>query len=440
MVKIIITAVAFIFFSTLVAAQPPTREELEKQRQQLKNEIEQTEKMLNENKTKTKGTYIEWKGITNKVNLQERVIDNINRDIDLLDNNIYGINRDINRYDRLLDTLKQEYAKSMVYAYKNRSNYEFLNFIFSAASFNDAIKRIAYLKSYRTYREMQGENILRTQELRRQRVEALGGVKEKKNVVLDNKSREMDLLEKQKEEKDRILAALKKQGKQLNTQYAAKKKQLSKVSNAITAAIKKATDEARKAAIAKAAEEEKNRVANEKANVKISTSSSSTNTKSITTNTKRTEPKKQEDFPLNAENTVLNEKFENNRGILPWPVQHGYILMNFGPNKLPSGKTEIDNPGLSIGTDIGAAVKAVFNGTVSNVINVEEMQVVMIQHGRYFTSYSNLSGVTVQKGQTVTSGQVIGKAMSNDDGIGEVDFIMSNAKSNFDPERWLRPR
>lgn len=439
MVKIIFTAVTFIFFSTIAAAQPPTREELEKQRQQLKNEIEQTERMLNENKTKTKGTYIEWKGITNKVNLQERVIDNINRDIDLLDNNISGIQRDIRKYDRLLDTLKQEYAKSMVYAYKNRSNYDFLNFIFSAASFNDAIKRIAYLKSYRNYREMQGENILRTQELRRQRIEALGGVKEKKSLVLDDKSKEMDKLEKQKQEKDRLLADLKKQGKQLNSQYAAKKKQLSKVSNAIAAAIKKAQDDAKRAAIAKAAEEEKIRIANEKAIAKTSTS---TPAKVISSVPKRTEPKKQgESILLNQENTILNEKFENNRGNLPWPVQKGYILMNFGLNKLPSSKTaEVDNPGLSIGTDIGAPVKAVFNGTVSMIFNVEEMQVVMIQHGRYFTSYSNLSGVTVQKGQAVTLGQVIGKAMSNDEGIGEVDFIMSNERSNFDPERWLKPR
>ena len=433
MTKIILSAVTFIFTGTIVFAQP-TREDLEKQRQQLKNEIELTEKMLNENKTKTKGTYIEWKGIANKVNLQERVIDNINRDIDLLDNNMYSINRDINKYDRLLDTLKMEYAKSMVYAYKNRSSYDFLNFIFSAASFNDAIKRITYLKSYRTYREMQGENILRTQELRRQRVEALGGVKEKKSVVLDTKSKEMDVLEKQKQDKDRILEELKKQGKQLNSQYIAKKKQLSKVSNAITAAIKRVQDEAKRIAIAKVAADEKNRVAN------TNTANTNTNTKSLATKTKRpVTAQAQTDFPLTPENTVLNEKFQDYRGSLPWPVQHGYILMNFGLNKLPS-KTVIDNPGLSIGTDIGAPVKAVFSGTVSNVINVEEMQVVMIQHGRYFTSYSNLTGVTVQKGQTVSLGQVIGKAMSNDEGIGEVDFIMSNDKNNFDPERWLKPR
>ena len=132
--------------------------------------MEQTEKMLNNNKAKTKENLVQWKLINDKVNLQDRIIDNISKDINLLDNNIYTNQSDINRYDKLLDTLNEEYAKSMVYAYKNRSNYDFLNFIFSAASFNDAIKRITYLKYYRNYREMQGENILRTQELRKQRI------------------------------------------------------------------------------------------------------------------------------------------------------------------------------------------------------------------------------------------------------------------------------
>lgn len=166
MVKIIFTFVISIC-SIVALAQPVTREELEKQKLQLKRELEQTERMLNDNKAKSKENFVQWKLINDKVNIQDRIIDNINRDINLLDNNLINTQRDINRYDKLLDTLKQEYAKSMVYAYKNRSDYDFLNFIFSASSFNDAIKRITYLKSYRNYREMQGENILRTQDLRK---------------------------------------------------------------------------------------------------------------------------------------------------------------------------------------------------------------------------------------------------------------------------------
>ena len=185
-------------------ATAQTREELERQRQELKKEIEQTEKLLNNNKAQTKENFLQWKLINNKVNLQDRVIDNISKDLRLLDRNMSTIQKDIKRYDKLLDTLKQEYAKSMVYAYKNRSSYDFLNFIFSAANFNDAIKRVSYLKSYRNYREMQGENIIRTQELRKKRIGDLSGTKKNKSVTLQSQSKEMAALEEQQKEKDRI--------------------------------------------------------------------------------------------------------------------------------------------------------------------------------------------------------------------------------------------
>jgi len=181
-------------WSMAVWAQPQTREELERQRQQLKREIEETERLLNQNRNQTKENLVQYNLISRKVNLQDRVIDNINRDLNVLDDNMYLINRDIHRYDKLLDTLKQEYARSMVYAYKNRSNYDFLNFIFSAESFNDAMKRVTYLKSYRSFREQQGDNIVRTQELRKKRISDLGSVKSEKNEVLKVQQQEMQVL------------------------------------------------------------------------------------------------------------------------------------------------------------------------------------------------------------------------------------------------------
>jgi len=238
--------------ASLPGLKAQTREELERQRQELKKEIEQTEKLLKNTKAQTRENFLQWKLINNKLNLQDRVIDNINRDLSLLDNNIYTTQKDVRRFDRLLDTLKQEYARSMVYAYKNRSNYEFLNFVFSSASFNDAIKRLAYLKSYRRYREMQGQNILRTQSLRKNKIQELNGVKQKKSATLEVQNKELATLAEQQKEKDRILSELKKQEKQLNNQISAKRKQMQKVDNAIAAAIKRAQKEA----IARAAEGE----------------------------------------------------------------------------------------------------------------------------------------------------------------------------------------
>ena len=98
----------------------------------------------------------------------------------------------------------------------------------------------------------------------------------------------------------------------------------------------------------------------------------------------------------------------------------------------------IDITNITISTDIGSNVKSIFDGVVSNILYIEDMQVIIIQHGKYFSTYSNLSGATVQRGQHVKTGQVIGKAAANLDGIGAVDLFISDEKNNIDPERWLK--
>ena len=312
MIKFIFSFFISSFFLCSLIAQPQTREELERQRQDLKKEIEQTEKLLTNNKAETKENFLQWKLINTKVNLQDRVIDNINKDLNMLEKNMSVIQKDVRRYDRLLDTLKQEYTKSMIYAYKNRSNYDFLNFIFSSANFNDAIKRIAYLKSYRSYREMQGENILRTQELRKSRIQDLGGTRQKKNATLQIQSKEMKTLEMQQQEKDRIILELKKQGKQLNKQIAAKQKQIQKVNNAITIAIKKAQEAARRDAAAKAADAERKRKSAEKELIKNNNpgenTPASSNIKDISPEKRIVPAKVGESVLLNAENIALKDR------------------------------------------------------------------------------------------------------------------------------------
>jgi len=437
MIRFIFSVVIFSFFSITAFAQQETREELEKQRTKLKKEMEETQKMLNDNKMKTKENLVQWKLINDKLNLQNRLIENIEKDINLLDNSISTNQREINRYNKLLDTLKEEYAKSMVYAYKNRNNYDFLTFIFSAGSFNDAIKRVAYLKYYRDYREKQGENILRTQELRKQKLNELGSIKEKKNEVLQIKDKEAAALETQKIQKDKIVNDLKKEGKELNNQLVAFKKQNAKVEKAIAAAIKKATDDARKAALKKSNEEEAARLAA----LKNNTPAKTTNTEKVKTakTDRTTEPVKAPvSILLNEGNTGVSESFKKSRGMLPWPVDKGITILHYGDNYLPSG-TKLNVSGITISTDIGNSVKAVFEGVVSNIVFIEDMQVVIIQHGEYFSTYSNLGSVSVKTGQNVKTGQLIGKAAANLDGNGSIELYISDAKgNNIDPEKWLK--
>ncbi len=458
----------FIVASFVAMGQQKSKEELEREKLQLKKELAETQKLLTDNKSKTKENLYQWELISEKVNIQDRLVENISNDIYLLDKNLITIQRDINRYDKLLDTLKIEYAKSMVYAYKNRSNYDFLNFIFSSKNFNDALKRIAYLKSYRNYREMQGQNIVRTQDLRKQRVAELTGTKMKKNEVLNTKDKELAILEKEKIEKDRILAELKKQGGKLAGQYAQQQARLRKTDNAIQAMIKRQMElariEAKKEADrrrvqflkeqkeaearAKAEKEAFERNKPGKVNPNPTNNGSQANggkvitprgPGNVTVGKTPTTPTtiSDENVMVTDANRATNTSFLANKGSLPWPAG-GRVIGRFGKNVSPITGSVINQNCITIGTEVGAAVKSIFNGVVTAVIE-DESATVMIQHGGYFSTYSNLSSVAVVKGQTITIGQTLGRAMANMDGIGAVDLYLYDSKGRyFDPMAWLR--
>ncbi len=427
----IITAFIFFLFALSASAQQSAdKDALQRQREQLKKEIEQTEKALIETRKTTKVNLGQLSLINKKMDLQGNVINNISSEIKKLNDNIYLSQLEINKIKRILDTLKVEYAKSMVYAYKNRSNYDFLNFIFSANNFNDAIKRIAYLKSYRTYREMQAENILKTQAMLEDKIEVLSGTKKQKNVVLSEQDKELDKLAKQKEEKATVVNQLKGRQKELLEQVKAKRKQDAKIKNAITAMIRREIEIAK----AEAARKEKERLAELKKN-KPETPEDSKEAATAKT-TRAAAPKSNSVLVSSEADKALNASFEKNKGSLPWPAD-GFVISHFGPNQYPGG-IDYNNPGVSIGTKVGASVKAVFDGEVTLVSYIDNKQAVFIKHGKYFTVYSNLASAKVQRGDKVRTGEVIGTADANDEGQGEVDFILMKESDNVNPESWLR--
>lgn len=431
--SIVITLAFLLFVFKATAQQPEDKDALQQQREQLKKEIIETEKALNETRKTAKVNMGQLSLINKKMDLQGNVIDNINSEIKNLNNNIFLAQKEVNKMSRILDTLKQEYSNSMVYAYKSRSNYDFLNFIFSASSFNDAIKRVAYLKSYRSYREMQAENILRTQDMLSDRIKVLSGTKIKKGIVLQEQDKELTQLEKQQEEKKVIVDKLKSQQKELQAQVNAKRKQDAKLKGMITAMIRREVENARK----EAAKKEKARLAELKKNnadTKNATADNNTNTKTVKPSVSA---KSTGSVLVSSEaDKALDANFERNRGSLPWPVS-GFIIAHFGRIILP-GNIEYDNPGVTIGAKIGESVKAVFEGEVTLVSYIEDKQAVFIKHGKYFTVYSNLASANVQRGDNVKTGQVIGKAAANDEGQGEVDFILMKESNNVNPEQWLR--
>jgi murein hydrolase activator len=405
--------------------------QMEKERQEIQQELADLQKNYNQIKGQRSATLGQLTVLKRKIQVQERYLNNINREIRYLNDDIYKSTLEIIKMRKQLDTLKAQYSRSVVYAYKNRSNYDFLNFIFSATNFNDALKRIAYLKSYRSYREQQVNSIIETQQQIEKRKQLQIGQMNEKKMAIQNQAKQVEVLQGQKKEKDEAVNELRSQEKELKKQIASKQKKDRDLKSAILAIVRRE---------AKKAEEEARANAMKKETVKSTDvgSANANNTKTTTATT--TKPRSYLDF--NAEDVKLNASFESNRGKLPWPVDNGVVSIHFGPYEVEGTKLKGDNPGITIATpSAGMAVKSVFNGEVAGVYNMGDGMAVTIRHGKYFTTYSNLTSVNVSKGMDVATGQPIGKVGQSDDGSGgQIDFILMIESKNVNPEPWLRRR
>src|SRR6202012_1574817 len=177
-------------------AQPPpvqSKQDLEKERAAIQKEIDDVRQSLEETHKNKRETLGQLNLLQRRLKLRESAIRNINAQIDVIQGDMNSSWRDITKLRTELDTPRIQYAQSIVFAYKNRSNYDFLNFIFSATSVNDAMRRIQHLKSYRPYREERAENIRRTQNLLQSKIDGLKVTRIEKDEALKKQSKEAQM-------------------------------------------------------------------------------------------------------------------------------------------------------------------------------------------------------------------------------------------------------
>lgn len=417
-----------LLFSAAQAVAQPTNEKavLEAERKEIQRELNEIQQQYDQVKSQKKQTLSQLNLLNRKIQLQERYLNSINREIRNLEDNIYLSELEIYRLNRQLDTLRAQYARSVVYAYRYRSNYDYINFIFSASNFNDALKRMDYLRTYRAHREKQVANIEDHQQLIAARQKEQLVRKEEKSQVMTVQAKKVEELGQERKQKDAVVSQLKNKEREFQKQIAAKKKRDRDLLNAINAIVRREIE----AAKAKA-----------KANTPKTTDPGPSDKGTTGGGTRRTEPTAKPNYlDLTARDVELNSGFQNNRGRLPWPVDNGVVTSNFGPNKIENTLLTFDNPGISISTpNAGMSVKAIFDGDVIGVFNLGDGMAVTIRHGKYFTTYSNLTSVSVSKGASVKTGQSLGKTGRSEEGDGgQVDLILMMETKNIDPKPWLR--
>lgn len=447
MIKRIIALLLFciVLNSPIDAQTNASREDLQKQEQSLRKELDELNRLLEQTKKNKKSSLGQLAVIRSKIAKREALVNGIRKQVKILDAAIYNNQLDVQRLNKDLDTLKSRYAKSIIFSYKGRSGYEYLNFLFSAKSFNDAVKRITYLKSYRQNREAQANAINMSQNDLNQKINVLSNNKKDRLKTLSVQNEQLQVLEQDKKEQDKVVKQLKSKEAEITAQVKQKESQRRKMQQALTALIKREIQEAER--------REKDRLAKAKAaNAEASNKTkASDNNSTAKANIKigkvegglssTTDNRPYSALETTEEGRETSISFENNRGNLPWPVDRGNVYVHFGVENIPGTKLNRKSDGIEIALPKGSPVKSVANGTVIYVGDVNGDLSIFVKHGKYFTTYSHLSTASVKVMQEVRAGTVLGRSGVNLDGEGALLFSINNEKVVFfDPESWLKNR
>lgn len=395
------------------------KKELEKKKEQIRKDIEYTNQLLNQTKKYKSTSLNQLITLNKKISFRSELINTISYQINGLDNSIGGINRNIDSLESRMAELKKQYAAMLYFAYKNQTSYSRLSFIFSARDFNQAYKRLKYLQQLTNYRVQQRNLIQQLQDSLNARKQDLQGVRSDKTHLLTNQEKERKSLDEEKKEQVHALNNLTTREKRLRGDLKEKQKQEEKLSRAIEDIIKKEIETARHAARKKSS----------------STMSASTSKKPEVISSSAA-------LTATPEALKLSNDFASNKGKLPWPVEQGFISSTFGRHSHPVWKdVVVNNNGVDINSQKGAKARAIFDGKVVRVIMVVDKYAVLVQHGEYFTLYSNLKEVYVKANDQITTKQTLGLVQTEDDeGKTEVHLEIWKGSNKMDPENWISAR
>jgi septal ring factor EnvC (AmiA/AmiB activator) len=470
-----------ILLPFVVMAQQPqpsaARAELENKRKQIMEAIKQTEDQLEATKKNKNATIGQLRALQAKLAERQRLIGNINDEIGEINSSIQQSSKEVLTLKQQLERYKMRYAQSLRYAYETRSSYDMMAFIFASNDFNDAMRRIKYLKKFRDYRKEQVEQIRKTQTQLEDKIGVLNNQKNQKDQLLNTQVQQKQVFEKETNETNAVVKDLKGQEKQLMGEIEKNRKAAAKVNRAISEVIRREIEAERRKAEEeerKRQEEEKRRLlmvgpsntlpppntsngkttaGNAKGGIAVNNNAGNTVANNTANNVSATRAQPHATAPtrpaanlsLTPEAQALSNSFENNHGRLPWPVEKGFISDQFGRHPHPVyEKVMVENNGIDIRTTAGATARAIFEGKVVNVFSVTgDSWIVIVSHGRYYSVYNGLSKVYVKKDQEVHTKESIGVVGNNDEGEPTINLQIwkdqgkGAGQIKIDPAPWI---
>lgn len=376
--------------------------QLEKKRNKLEEEIAFTKKRIEDIKSKRSHSLSELNTLKRQLKAREELIATIRSQIKEADRQIAESQRIISGMEANISKLKDQYRKMVRNMYVHHAPGSNLLFVFSSKSFNDALRRVDYVKAHANFRRQQYERIMRSKAGMLEQLARLEQARNTKAEHLSDELRNRSELNHDKSELDRQITEFRKQESKYSAEIKEKEKAKAKLNSQIQALIAQAMKQS----------------------------------------SKPKDPKKpagSASMTLTKEASELSGQFAANKGKLPWPVEKGFISGRFGTRHIAELNIDVENNGIDITTERGAAVRAIFNGEVTNTFYSPVFKYgVLISHGNYFTVYTGLKQVTVKENDKVTTKQTIGIAHTKEEtNVTEVHLEIWQGTTKLNPSLWV---
>ena len=433
------------FFAHTINAQND-KNKLQSRKAKIEREIIEMNRELEQTQENKSANLNQLILINKKIDKREELIDEIEQEVGGIDKQVRNLSDTIYTFNLNLYNLKQEYARIIYSTYRNRSAYNRLMFLFSSHNFNQAYKRLKYLQQYTEYRKSQVKSITETQIALATKKLELEKRKSSKLTLKHTQEQERNILASEKSQKDEKIKNLTSQEKTLLVKLRNNEAALNNLKIAIerlvAAEIKKANEEKARKAAAVAENERKARAkaqADKKEATKSGSGAKSTEMAKAEPIAKAT-PTNLNSMSITAEDVALTGNFAGNKGRFPSPIDKGSIISSFGEHPHAEFQNiKIKNNGIDIISAPGTQAKVIFDGEVSSVLFITNLNyVVIVRHGDYLTVYSNLKDVSVKKGDKVKTRQSLGTVFTEQgESKSRLHFELWQGTIVQNPASWL---
>lgn len=435
-----LTGLRFLLLLLLLPAVmvAQSKKELEEKRKKIIRDITTTERMIKKTAQTREATYDKYLALQSQIESREKLIRNIQDEVSAADDLLLRNENVIMSLTQDIEQMQQEYGKMVRNAYRRKSLSNPLLYILSAESLNQAFRRWLFLRKYDRFRKQQADAIAATRTMLAEKIKSIRETRLEKEALLVSLQGQKTTLSNDLVQKDETLKFLSKDESRLKQDLQKKQvahEQLNQsIENVIQEEVRKRAEESRRTPpVAAAPATQAPAIANKPA------------TPSGKTGSKEASPKinSKPEPALKPEVAEDNQSFDfrRNKGRLPWPVESGFISRGFGKQQHPTIKTiSITNNGIDIRTEESATVRAVHEGIVAGVQFIPGHDyTVIIQHGDYYTVYTNLAETNLTKGDQLRSKQVIGKVSNNPiTGASELHFELWHQKERINPVGWIK--